>query len=154
MKPHRLIYRGEQIYIKRWHLIPSNRWFNIYLHQQLVSDFETPHDHPWDNVSIILFGGYWETVYYARDPSTGRPAIYNRIWRGPRSIIPRRADSLHRLELPKGGTSWSLFITGRVKRNWGFQTIDKWLPHEEVLDEVEYGRGVSKIKPIYAKDWR
>ncbi len=50
-----------EVYLNRWHLIPKNRWFNIYLHHFLRSDDDRAlHDHPWWNASILLTGEYTE----------------------------------------------------------------------------------------------
>jgi hypothetical protein len=47
--------------MERWHIIPRNRLFNIYLHHFLKSDYDRAlHDHPWASLSIILKGEYTE----------------------------------------------------------------------------------------------
>ena len=41
-------------YLERWHLIPRNRFFNVYLHKFSGPDScRELHDHPWWNLSII-----------------------------------------------------------------------------------------------------
>lgn len=93
------------------------------------------HDHPWWNVSIVLRGGYWEIMptdqcQPARldsRPETTLLRGYRRVWRGPGSIVFRRATDRHRLEIPVGGEAWSLFIMGPWKRNWGFHTRRGWV---------------------------
>jgi len=48
--PHIRIFPGE--YIDRWHLIPRNNKFNIYLHKYYGGDVQrAPHDHPWWNAT-------------------------------------------------------------------------------------------------------
>lgn len=51
-------------YVKRWYLRrqKSDSWLsNIYVHHFLRSDDDRSlHDHPFNNVSIILFGSYRE----------------------------------------------------------------------------------------------
>ena len=48
-------------YLTRWHLIPRNRWFNLYLHKFVHGDDERAlHDHPWPSASLILEGRYIE----------------------------------------------------------------------------------------------
>jgi hypothetical protein len=115
----------ENPYIRRWWVIPRNRFFNIYLHNQLRDDDDRAlHDHPWVNVSIILKGGYVEITperpYHRKFIA---PALVRRVRRAP-CIILRKPTSAHRLELHrKGGnpmSSWSLFITGPKVREWGF----------------------------------
>lgn len=61
-RPPDLIIEPENPYMLRWHLIPRNRFFNIYLHKFLRSDDDRAlHDHPWSwNLSLILKGEYIE----------------------------------------------------------------------------------------------
>jgi hypothetical protein len=48
-------------YLTRWHLIPRNRWLNLYLHKFVHGDDERAlHDHPWASASLILEGRYIE----------------------------------------------------------------------------------------------
>ena len=148
---------GARPYLRRWFMTPwssddhplkSKRLPNIYLHQILRSDDDRAlHDHPWDNVSIILWGGYIEHVF-AYQPVEGRelpPVVQKR--RRMFHIVRRRADMPHRLELyrragkdGKGSMTdilygedkpcWSLFITWRKRRPWGF-----WGTKEGVIGE-------------------
>jgi hypothetical protein len=125
-RPPDFVIGGDDPYLRRWWLIPRNPVFNIYLHQFLRSDDDRAlHDHPWVNLSIILRGGYFEVR--PRDRSEGAkkdPALHERLWRGPGSIVLRRAKAAHRAELPAGKDAWTLFITGPRLRSWGF-----WCPH-------------------------
>ena len=51
---------GED-YLSRWHIIPRNRFFNIYLHRFTGSDDDRAlHCHPWASVSIKLRGVLFE----------------------------------------------------------------------------------------------
>ncbi len=133
MRPPDFIIGGvENPYIHRWWIIPRNRLFNVYLHYILRSDDELAlHDHPWWNLSIILKGGYEEV----------RPTETR--WRGPGSIILRKATCAHRLVLPvrNGGIRfcWSLFITGPKLRNWGFHCPQGWVPWERFVSKTDTG---------------
>jgi len=50
-------------YLKRWYIIPRNKYFNIYLHQFLRSDDDRAlHDHPWFSLSHIIEGSYNEVL--------------------------------------------------------------------------------------------
>src|ERR1700761_448041 len=56
-----LIGKPGDTYMRRWWVIPRNRFFNIYLHNFLRSDDDRAlHDHPWVNMSILLWGRYIE----------------------------------------------------------------------------------------------
>jgi hypothetical protein len=112
-----------QTYMRRFHLVRT-RWFQIYLHQICASDAGPDfHDHPWSFVSIILAGGYSEhTPEGTFVRKTGH-------------IIYRSAGSPHRLELSK--PAWTLVITGRERREWGFLTDSGWESREEHVRSKE-----------------
>jgi hypothetical protein len=107
-------------YLRRWWVIPRNRFFNIYLHQILADDdARARHDHPWWNISIIFSGAYWEDTPFGV------------FLRRAGSVVFRRPSAAHRLVLRKDGDGkpqpcWSLFITGPVVREWGFHTACGW----------------------------
>jgi len=52
-------------------------------------------------------------------------------WRGPLSIRYRKAESLHRIELPNQGYCWTIFIPLKRCREWGFQTKNGWISEEK-----------------------
>lgn len=146
-EPDLVIGPKDDPYMRRWYVIPRNRWFNIYLHNMKKSDYDRAlHDHPGWNVSVVLKGGYLEHVpgesFYGkllRYPSQTK----NTFWRGAGAVVFRRATALHRLELPDGGEAWSLFINGPKSRVWGFSCEKGWVPfHEMVVTE----NGVSITK--------
>jgi len=90
----------------------------VRVHHILRSDSgRVPHDHPWPYLTVILRGGYTEVRYDGRGFPTGRK------WHGPGSVLFRRANSWHRLDLPEGRTAWTLFLTGRKEQTWGFMTL-------------------------------
>jgi hypothetical protein len=125
--PDFVIGSPENPYLLRWWIIPRNRWFNIYLHQIRRSDDDRAlHDHPWWNISIVLKGGYEEVTPCFLEGCKGTDTR----WRGPGSVIFRRATAAHRLVIPaRDGAQrfcWSLFITGRRVREWGFHCPHGW----------------------------
>lgn len=117
----------DGVYLFRWHLVPRNTYGNVYLHVQTSSDPARPlHDHPWDNVSVILAGGYNEF-------SLDSPLMSGWM-RHPGDAISRKAAYAHRLVLPRGQRySISLFTTGPVIREWGFYCQDGWKPYHECI---------------------
>jgi hypothetical protein len=130
--PDFIIGGADNPYIRRWWIIPRNRWFNIYLHHILRSDDDRAlHDHPWWNLSIILKGGYNEVT-----PRGTR-------WRGPGSFVLRRAIARHRLVLPTYGGAmhhcWSLFITGPRIREWGFHCPQGFVPWQQFVSKSDSG---------------
>lgn len=152
-KHYTIVARGQD-YLRRWLLTPwsadshpfkHRRRPNIYLHHILASDDDRAlHDHPWDNLSIVLWGGYTEHLF-AYPPREGQPlppVITKR--RRPGSIVYRKAEQAHRLELNPRWKSellnngrerpcWSLFITWRKRREWGF-----WCEARGLIGETEY----------------
>ncbi|AKC41222.1 TPA_asm: hypothetical protein PROPHIMCPROF_30 [Mycobacterium phage McProf] len=124
-EPHQLIYNSYgELYLKRWYVIPRNPLLNVYVHQFIHSDDDrAPHDHPWWFVSWVLKGHYFE--------HTDTGVIRRERW----SWAFRRAVHRHRVELPSEPTwnfdrdewqevpAWTLLITGRRVRQWGF-----WCP--------------------------
>lgn len=124
----------ENPYIKRWWLTSRKpEDIAVYLHNQLRDDDDRAlHDHPRDNISIILSGGYLEHT---------PEGVFNRK---AGDVVSRRAAHLHRLELhrDKHGVivpSWSLFFIGVKVREWGFQCPKGWVHYTQFVDELDNG---------------
>ena len=112
--PDFVIGGAERPYLKRWHVIPRNRWFNVYLHHFLRSDDDRAlHDHPWLNCSILLAGSYTEHTIAAGGIHTATERHAGQ-WK-----LRTSGKQAHRIEL-SAGPCWTLFITGPVYRRWGF----------------------------------
>ena len=122
------------VYLKRWWMIPRNRFLNVYFHEFLGSDEDRAlHDHPWWFVSILLQGSYWEHL-------KGGLVVLRTV----PSVVLRRADTAHRVELPcetmrlvSGRTArylpdreipaYTLVFTGPKIRSWGFWCPQGWV---------------------------
>jgi len=104
-------------------------WFSVKIHKALMSDPAIPHDHPWNYLSIILWGGYYEdTIEYIGEGMSK----YNQKWYGPGRFLYRKGDKLHKLILPEGQYSVSLIFVGKKWRDWGFWDFYKgWVSHKE-----------------------
>jgi hypothetical protein len=132
-KPHFVIGGHDDPYMLRWYLIPRNRRLNIYLHKFLRDDEDRAlHDHPWWFVSLMLKGRYIEIT----------PDGTN--FRGPFSIAFRRATHQHRVVLygdPLGQKDpcWTLIVTGRKKRTWGFWCPKGFVPWHKFVDDNDTG---------------
>jgi hypothetical protein len=127
----------------------------LYLHKFYLGDRDRHlHDHPWAFRSLILWGGYFEHSFnpewmrikakYKNDPvglaalieecdelckMMGQPAgayMTIRKWYGPLSFLRRGASWTHRVELPPGKTCWTLILTEKKSRSWGFHTDSGW----------------------------
>jgi hypothetical protein len=137
--PDFLIGGTERPYLRRWFVIPRNRWFNVYLHQFLRSDDDRAlHDHPWANCSILLRGCYAEHTIAAGGINDRRILLVG-DWR-----IRWSGRFAHRVELIDG-PCWTLFITGPRYRSWGFHCPDHgwvdWKRFTAADDPGAVGRG-------------
>lgn len=127
-------------YIYRWHVVERNKLANVYFHIQIADDPERPlHDHPWDNMSVILSGGYVELLKCdpARDPQ-------QRIERRKGDVVFRRASWAHRL-LMLNDYSYTMtqFTTGPKVRDWGFWYPDGFRKADDQV-EVVSGRSIQR----------
>lgn len=130
--PHFVIGHADRPYLRRWYILPRNRFVNVYLHQFLRDDDDRAlHDHPWPYLSVILRGGYYEI--------TGAGSA----WYGPGTILTRHATHRHRVELHQGKPCWTLFITGPRVREWGFYCKHGWVHWREFTSSAN---GVETTK--------
>ncbi|MPZ58464.1 MAG: hypothetical protein GEU91_18620 [Rhizobiales bacterium] len=131
--PDQVIGREGDDYLRRWYLIPRNRWCNVYLHHFLRSDDDRAlHDHPWWNLSFLLAGSYVEHTISAG-------GINVRALRRAGDFKFRTARSAHRVELVDG-PCWTLFLTGPRLRDWGFHCPNGWVPWQRFTDSTNSGR--------------
>jgi hypothetical protein len=131
----RIIYDRENTapYMHRYYLLFKDKVneqenareipFNLMLHKICLSDPDDLHDHPWWYATLILKGGYWEITPQGK------------FWRGPGHFRVSSPESLHRIELPDGSSSWSLFLRGTKIRQWGFIQDGQWIPHRQYLEK-------------------
>lgn len=97
----------------RYNLLKT-KWFNLYLHQLDAPEWHPIgcHDHPWWFVTVLLWNGYDEKI---GDTVTRRQSG---------DILYRSATHSHDVVTPYG-RSWSLVLTGRKSRDWGFQSCEE-----------------------------
>lgn len=127
--PDFIIGPHEAPYLRRWWVIPRNRFFNIYLHQILKSDDDRAlHDHPWINCSVLLHGSYMEV--------TPKGCFV----RSAPAVVFRRAIASHRLVVRDNKPVWTLFITGPVIRDWGFHCPKGWRHWKLFVNERDSGQ--------------
>lgn len=140
--PDVIIGGAADPYMRRWWLIPRNRFFNIYLHHFMRSDDDRAlHDHPWWNLSILLDGRYVEHTISAG-------GINVRVERRAGDRKFRLASAAHRIELVDG-PCWTLFLTGPMIRSWGFHCPRGWVPWKEFTkaeNPGEIGRGCGEAQ--------
>ncbi|MEW6270437.1 MAG: hypothetical protein AB1689_14195 [Thermodesulfobacteriota bacterium] len=110
-------------YMERFWLFRS-RWLSGRIHNILRSDLDRDlHDHPWHYATVILRGGYVEVTEAGER------------WYGPGSVLLRRATHLHRLVLPPGVATTTLFVHTRKRRDWGFATASGWVHWRRYVEE-------------------
>lgn len=123
--PDFIIGGADNPYIRRWWVIPRNRFFNVYLHQFLRSDDDRAlHDHPWANCSILLRGEYIEHLQDCRCVRRAGDIVFRRSGR-----MAHRVELLLDpfAELEHFFSCWTLFITGPRYREWGFLCPRGWM---------------------------
>lgn len=148
--PDFVIGGQENPYLRRWWLIPRNRFFNVYLHQFLRSDDDRAlHCHPWSNASILLRGSYIEHTIAAGGihhkrllTSAGR--LRDRVRVRPSGKIAHRVELLEERAAPWTATytvpCWTIFITGPRYREWYFHCPERGLvPWQEFVDARDHG---------------
>lgn len=135
---------NENPYMRRWWVIPRNKWFNIYLHNVLRSDDPRAlHDHPFGNLSILIAGSYTEVTHAIFDLD-GSPVIslgVNRKVMTAGAFKFRRAATSHRLEIDNG-PCWTFFITGPRVREWGFDCPKGWKHWKAFAAKDETGASI------------
>ena len=100
-------------YLEKWLVHKDDEGNARYVHRFLRSDQDDEmHDHPWDNVTICVSGGYWNV-----SPS-------GRFWIGPGDIVKRKATDFHRVELEPGLLPITIFDHGPKVNEWGFLLED------------------------------
>ncbi|QPJ61680.1 MAG: hypothetical protein G3M70_07185 [Candidatus Nitronauta litoralis] len=116
-RPDLIVEIEGKVYMKRWWVIPRNRFLNIFLHKFVHSDEPVLHDHPWPSISYYLKGRLAETF-----PDGGRLCQQGKFYY-------RSASQLHYLTKVDQQSVWTLFFTGPKLREWGFRTDKGWIPH-------------------------
>jgi hypothetical protein len=137
----REIYDREtnQLYLTRYYLFLKERKkfpFNVFLHKFHKSDDPILHDHPWNYITIIVKGGYWEWVpeYDIANNIVGE----RKIWRGRGHIRRCTAETYHRIELEPDVDCWTIFIPGIQRRQWGFLQHDDFWSNQKWIDHDQY----------------
>lgn len=94
-------------------------WFSIRLHWWVKGDPPGyQHSHPWNFVTIVLWGGY-DDVGYGREPDLVRaPAVRYRKWTWRHSVTNVKPHT------------FSIVFTGRVITSWRF-----WWGHRQVSEQ-------------------
>lgn len=110
-------------YLKRHYLIRT-KWLGAFIHQFWSSDEDGVHDHPWNNITFILRGGFYEEL-----------ADGQVLWRKPGYFHYRRAEEFHRIILKPGteGKVWTLLFRFKRRRQWGFLVNKEWVHFSQLM---------------------
>jgi hypothetical protein len=105
-------------------------WFGLYLHHIHRPDKDPdPHDHPWSFLSLILAGGYTETVWPDKTSLPGDCSLRER----PRwSLRGLGRDAAHIITSIRGPL-WTLVLTGPRRGDWGFWTAEGLVPWRDYI---------------------
>lgn len=141
--------RNGDILFTRFTVI-ATPWFAVRFHRFHRSDSACMHDHPWPFISFILWNGYYEDT---PPPGEQDPRYAQSKFYGPGSILRRPANFRHRVVLRE--EHWeirgrvtrqahhkiykpiTLVITGPREREWGFWTLDGWMPWHKAGDRID-----------------
>ncbi len=117
-----ITHADNQPYLQRL-IIFRGFGFGIYLHRFLGSDDACLHCHPFDFVSILLRGGYFETIgqnWFQQDDGSWCWEWLHRTYCQAGDVLFRPARTAHRIEIDLARPPVSLVFTRRLGRKWGF----------------------------------
>lgn len=135
----------EDVYLNRWYLLPRNIYCNAYLHEFLRSDWDRHlHDHPWQSLSLCLSG---RAIEHYRLSETGRTCA-RPVQAG--DVIYRPINLAHRIEVVEGPL-YTIFITGPVMREWGFQTPGGWVKSSDIVEYMEKEKEARLLEGLQAE---
>jgi hypothetical protein len=112
--------KDKEKYLVRYTIL-NTKWWSLKIHNILLSDDDCMHDHPWKFYSLILWGGYVEH-------SENGAKIYH-----PGNFLVRPAEFKHRLQIFQ--PCWTLVITFKKTRNWGFWTPRGFVHHKDYVSQ-------------------
>lgn len=144
---------GAGLLMTRYYLTPKIFGCRLVIHQFHRSDNDRHyHDHPWNFISIILKGKYYEHFPISQIAPWGKTPIntkhYDVIGMHSRwDIIKRPKEWKHWVELPETLISvdsknyygsikifdecWTLVFLYGKRRDWGFHTEKGWVKHDK-----------------------
>jgi len=150
-EPDFIIGEPNDPYIRRWWIIPRNKFFNIYLHNiRRDDDDRALHDHPWVSMSFVLKGSLFELRKIKNSKGVVHVMRQLKPWRP----YFRKAKAAHRLivgsirgtdDTPKN--VWTLFVTGPRIRDWGFHCPKGWVHWKDFVskdNQGQVGRGCGE----------
>lgn len=112
----------KRVYLRRLRIVQTP-WFALYLHFIFLPDEDRdPHDHPFSFRSLIVRGGYtesvWSVCHCLQGPHLTNEHRSRRTW-GLGSIHKTSRDVAHMITTLTPGTI-TLVWAGAKKQDWGF----------------------------------
>lgn len=168
-KPTQIITDGSaerRAYLRRWKIVDSTRWHpGLYLHNMILDDEASLHDHPYWSLSIALTDGLVEEYcerpryekFFSYDDETGnydkfvarlfaRSQCTTRVIRRGQ-IVWRSSRFAHRLVVRR--EAWTLFLAGpRMAKGWGFYCPRGHVHHEEYSRRKREARAAGRDGPL------
>jgi len=120
---HDLVTDNGEVYLERWVI-----WCGITLRLHKFhkgDDDRAFHDHPWWFVTLPL------QSYVEKTPTQSAARVGR--WR------PHYRPAAHRhiVQLSGGKPVWTIILTGSKSQDWGFWDDDKFIHHEQWLENRE-----------------
>lgn len=133
MEGFQVTHRGKP-YLDRLRIVQTPLG-GIYLHRIHEPDLgKAPHNHPWRLMTLVLSGGYTETIW-------DTPSEHGVVWdrrRARFSLGTISLDQAHRITSVEGKL-WTLALVGRRRGSWGFWTSDGFVPWQEYYTRTSNG---------------
>ncbi len=105
--------QGE-LHFQRYRLF-SSPWLRLYIHKICKSDEDAhTHDHPWNFLSLILRGGYYEE--WAEEP---RWNITKAAYRSRGTVVRHKRSDSHKLRLSR--PVWTMVLAYGRRQDWGYR---------------------------------
>ena len=127
----------KEPYMVRYYMFLLNRNkqipFNVFIHHFIKGDDDHVHDHPWGYFTLILTGGYYETVYNTTENTV------KTYWRAPGFYQVVTSKHTHKIFLKEDTVdTWTLFIPFTRVKAWGFMVKQKDSDSVEWVDAGDY----------------
>ena len=115
-------------YLRRYYLTP--KWFpfrNVFLHQLFTPDPDRAlHDHPWDFWTFPL-SGYIERRRWDDLDEIDIGSTLSNQWHY------RAAEYTHRIIHLERTPTWTIMVTRKARREWGFWVEGRWIHWRQYL---------------------
>jgi hypothetical protein len=121
-------------YLRRWRLAEYGQGANAYIHEFTGPDEDGAlHNHPYDNVSVVLKTGYVEHFHEEPRRVENNKYVTYAVERLPGEVIDRKAHVFHRLSLINDTPAVSLFLPGPRYQEWGFECVSGFIHFKKFL---------------------